>query len=311
MAKVTIIIPSYNHHDFLKERLDSILNQTYKDWEAIVIDDASTDKSSDFIEDYISNHPEFQIKHFIKNNENSGSGYSSWKKGIELAESEYIWIAETDDYSDKNFLFEMVTILDANKDCVITFCNSQYVDHRGAFLHDASKRLAHLNVAKGDYNFFKSNILLESMPLHSLITNGSCAVFRRPNMNLPEDLFIHSQISDIFLWTYLITNKTFAYSNSPLNFFRRHEMSTTTLNISNSNHKIYEEYCEYANFFLLGKNKSKQIVEHYTKHFLIPNRKLFGYFNKEPLRKLKSISTINKNLVLIRGYLQTILKRKS
>ena len=89
MPNVSIIIPSYNHAIFLQDRLNSIVNQTYKDWETIIIDDKSTDNSVEIIEKFIKQNLNFKVKHFCVNETNSGSGYHSWKKGIELAETNY------------------------------------------------------------------------------------------------------------------------------------------------------------------------------------------------------------------------------
>ena len=54
MAKLSIILPSYNHSEFLQDRLESIKNQSYKDWEAIIIDDKSTDNSIEIIRKFIN-----------------------------------------------------------------------------------------------------------------------------------------------------------------------------------------------------------------------------------------------------------------
>ena len=90
-------MPCFNHAKFLQERLDTILNQTYTDWELIIIDDQSTDTSIAILSEFVKKNVS-RVKHFIINESNSGSGYFSWQKGIELAQTKYIWIAETDDF---------------------------------------------------------------------------------------------------------------------------------------------------------------------------------------------------------------------
>lgn len=69
---VSIIIPNYNHAPFLKERIDSVLNQTYDNFEVIILDDKSTDNSKEVIEVYRS-HP--RISQIVYNEENSGSTF--------------------------------------------------------------------------------------------------------------------------------------------------------------------------------------------------------------------------------------------
>ncbi|MEG2479884.1 MAG: glycosyltransferase family 2 protein, partial [Mucinivorans sp.] len=91
--KVSIIVPSYNHAPYLKERLDSILGQTFRDFELIILDDSSTDNSQQIIEQYSS---EPRVSHVVYNKINSGNTFVQWQKGVDLAQGEWIWIAESD-----------------------------------------------------------------------------------------------------------------------------------------------------------------------------------------------------------------------
>ena len=74
---VSVIIPNYNHSAFLKERIQSVLNQTYSDFELIILDDCSSDKSRDIIESFRSNP---KVSHIIYNDRNSGSTFRQWNK---------------------------------------------------------------------------------------------------------------------------------------------------------------------------------------------------------------------------------------
>ena len=91
---VSVIIPNYNHAPFLKERIDSVLNQTYDNFEVIILDDKSTDNSKEVIANYRGHS---KISHIVYNEENSGSTFKQWQKGFSLAKGDYIWIAESDD----------------------------------------------------------------------------------------------------------------------------------------------------------------------------------------------------------------------
>lgn len=265
MPKVSIILPSYNHSRFLKDRLESILNQTFTDWEVIIIDDKSTDNSCEIISDFLRNSPGFNVKHFIINHENSGSGYKSWQKGIELAETEFIWIAETDDHSSTDFLEKMMIILENNSQIALAFCNSNYIDINNEYLYDSSKRTSFLEVTKEDYKIFNSSILLDSMPLNPLITNGSSVVFRKPLKDVPIEIFQQKQFSDLFLWSYLVKNRDFGFLNKNLNFFRRHEDSTTTKNQSVNKKRLFDEIIFYSNYFKISKEKIKAVIFHFAK----------------------------------------------
>ena len=74
---ISVIVPNYNHASFLKQRIDSILNQTFQDFELIILDDCSTDNSREIIETY-RNH--LKVSHIIYNTENSGSLLNNGKK---------------------------------------------------------------------------------------------------------------------------------------------------------------------------------------------------------------------------------------
>ena len=100
-VKVSVIIPNYNHKDYLRQRIESVLNQTFRDFEVIILDDASTDGSKDILEQY-ANHN--KVTQHIFNYVNSGSVFKQWIKGIQLAKGDYVWIAESDDFADVHFL---------------------------------------------------------------------------------------------------------------------------------------------------------------------------------------------------------------
>lgn len=101
MPKVSVIVPNYNHAQYLKQRIDSILNQSFQDFELILLDDCSTDNSCDVLLSY-KDHP--KISHCLINETNSGSPFKQWNKGIELSAGEYVWIAESDDWAEPDFL---------------------------------------------------------------------------------------------------------------------------------------------------------------------------------------------------------------
>lgn len=100
MPKVSILVPIYNVEKYLKECLDSLINQTLQDIEIICINDGSTDSSPKILKEY--QEKDNRIK--IINKENSGYG-ASMNQGLELATGEYIGIVESDDFV-KNTMFE-------------------------------------------------------------------------------------------------------------------------------------------------------------------------------------------------------------
>lgn len=303
MSKVTIIIPSYNHADFLKDRLDCILQQTFTDWELIIIDDKSTDGSIEILTDFVRKNQK-KVKHFIVNETNSKSGYSSWEKGIQLAESEYIWIAETDDYSDLNFLTQNINLLEQNKECALSFSASNYVDENKNFISNTDKRTASLKVDFDNHKVFKGTVFIDKMPLDTYINNGSSVVFRKPSIKIPDVLFESRQCSDLFLWTFLLKDASFIFINKKMNFFRRHENSTTT-KITSSKAMIgtYKEVIRYIEYFNYPEKKY-YIIEHYFNNYIWKNKMEafnFDVFeNNKILKKIylqKIFSLTLKNII--------------
>ncbi|MDN3671936.1 glycosyltransferase family 2 protein [Flavobacterium branchiarum] len=284
MVNVTIIIPSYNHSTFLLDRLKSISNQTYKNWEAIIIDDQSTDNSVEIIRRFLVENPNFNLKSLIINDANSGSGYSSWQKGIELATTEYIWIAETDDYSESTFLEELATILDINKGVSLAFSGSNYVENN-RIIYDSANRTKDLNVGINDYQVLDSSIFLDRMPFKTYITNGSSVLFRKPKRAVPAEVFNYRLCSDIFLWSHLLQNSSFVFLNENLNFFRRHGGSISSYLSKNKLEEVYHEKAQYLNYFK-QTDKYIQFIEHYIKYYIWTHKN--DFLNTSSIQTIQS-----------------------
>ena len=120
-AKVQIIIPVFNAEKYIRKCLDSVKAQTFEDWQAIIIDDASTDKSADIINEYISDDNRYL---YIKQNKNSGV---STARNTALAQlsSEYVAFLDADDYWEPDMLEAMVTKAEEHS-CDVVQCRFIY-----------------------------------------------------------------------------------------------------------------------------------------------------------------------------------------
>ncbi|MCH5307587.1 MAG: glycosyltransferase family 2 protein [Prevotella sp.] len=123
--KVSVIVPNYNHAPYLKERIDSILSQTYQDFELILLDDCSTDNSREVLEHYRGNR---HVSHIVINEANTCNTFLQWDKGIMLAKGEYIWVAESDDVAMPGFLKTLVGVLEQYPQAVVAYVHSQMID---------------------------------------------------------------------------------------------------------------------------------------------------------------------------------------
>ena len=108
--KVSIVVPIYNVEKYLRQCLDSVVNQTLKEIEIICVDDGSTDSSPEIIQEYVEK--DNRVKVISK--PNSGYG-NSMNRGFDMAEGEYIGIVESDDYAEPNMFEVLYRIASKNR----------------------------------------------------------------------------------------------------------------------------------------------------------------------------------------------------
>ncbi len=114
--KLSVIVPVYNSQNYLDKCLNSIVNQTYKDLEIIIINDGSTDDSEKIINNYIAKYPKL-IKYFKQENKGQAEARNI---ALKLAIGEYITFVDSDDYIDKTMYQKMMDLaLKENTDIVI------------------------------------------------------------------------------------------------------------------------------------------------------------------------------------------------
>ena len=112
--KISVVIPVYGVEKYIRQCLESIINQTYKNLEIIVVNDGTKDNSMKIVEEYLSDE---RIK--IINQENSGVSIAR-NKGIEEARGEYIAIIDSDDWLELNTFEELMKLVE-NKEDIIVF----------------------------------------------------------------------------------------------------------------------------------------------------------------------------------------------
>lgn len=210
---VSIIIPNYNHGVYLGERITSILNQTFQDFELIILDDRSTDNSRDIIEGY-RGHP--RITQIIYNPVNSGSPFKQWQKGIELAKGDYIWIAESDDWCEPTLLQSLIEPLQAHESCVISYCQSHCVDeHRNIQYSGSYPKME--DIVDG-HEFIKKHLVKGCT-----IFNASMAIWRKKcYSDIPKDFLTYNFCGDWIFWIRLASKGKIAVNGRVLNYFRKH-----------------------------------------------------------------------------------------
>ena len=230
---VSVIIPNYNHAEFLNERIQSVLNQTYKNFEVIILDDKSLDNSVDVINKYKGNP---LISHIVLNESNSGSSFIQWHRGFELAKGNVIWIAESDDSCDSTFLEELVKGY-VEGDAVVSFCKSSVIDERGHRSKYWLQRYLNNDIITDGRSFVAQHMISRNS-----VANASSAIFDRIiAMELPSIYMKMRGEGDWLFWIMLMEKGNVYFLNKELNFFRQHGHNTTGL-IANQGIGDYEHY---------------------------------------------------------------------
>lgn len=173
---VTALVPSYNHGRYIRERIESILEQTYPAVELIVIDDASGDDSDQVIRDL---QAKYGFK-YIRNNRNSGTPFAAWERICALAKGDYIWVCESDDVAEPEFLKSAVSRLQAKSDAVMFYSSSLIINeeseptgHTDSYFHDIWKETRW----DADFSAEGPNELLKFQLRGQTVPNMSSALF--------------------------------------------------------------------------------------------------------------------------------------
>ena len=228
--KISIIIPNYNHAKFLKKRIDSILNQKFTDFEVIILDDCSTDDSRDIINSY----KDERISLKLFNDKNSGSPFKQWKKGIEAAKYDYIWIAESDDWADLNFLYEAENILKTHQDISLYYSNSQLVAEDETFFENSIKKYTEdldEKLWNNNHLYNGKDYVKKYLFYKNFILNASSVIFKKSNAIKSIDEIINFKTSgDWLFWALILTEGEVYFNENKLNFFRHSLQSTRNYN---------------------------------------------------------------------------------
>lgn len=127
---VSILVPVYNHEKFIRETIESILSQTYHNWELLVVDDCSTDGSWDIMQEYAKKDSRVRV---FRNEQNKGL-IPNWKFLIDTSRGEYISFLEGDDLYYRDNLEAKVRIFEKYPDLGMVYCNFNVIDEKGGLI---------------------------------------------------------------------------------------------------------------------------------------------------------------------------------
>ena len=203
---ITVYIPSRNYGRFLANAIDSVLRQTYENWELIVIDDASTDSTADVMNLY-RGHPQISL------HRTSGIGLPAvCNFALSKASGDCIIRLDGDDVFDENILLILGTHLKQNPDVALVFPDYYLVDDFGEiYAHESGRRL------------YQDNHMLDMPP------NGACMLIRKVVLEELGGYRVDLGAQDGFdLWSRIRDRYKSANVSLPLFYYRRHGANLTT-----------------------------------------------------------------------------------
>ena len=282
---ISIIVPIYNVENYLRHCLESIQNQTYQNFECLLINDGSSDNSAEICREYVEKDSRF--RYFEKEN---GGVSSARNLGIERSKGQYITFIDSDDWVDSDYLELLyMKINEYNADlAVLTY--KQYSMNDGCF---------YLHVWEQDYyeKYYTGNELLNSLPnLENYDSTFNVSWGKLFKRNFLETATFNEQRimgEDLeFNFKIFLQIKSCIYLNKALYNFRQHHLSTRARKISDKYLMDNVEIRLGRLPFLIGKTVDTNLYLAKTKEFLkyhIDNEVEFGIDNTNAIQLYKEI----------------------
>lgn len=205
---VSIIIPTFNRAHLIGETLDSVLAQTYQNWECIIVDDGSTDSTVEIINEYVKKDSRFQL-HYRPIDRIPG-GNAARNYGFELSKGDFINWFDDDDIMIGNFISEKLELFSEEIDLVI--CSGTYVDQN-------------LNALKNIDLEIKSSLFKDYLLWKFQIITG-CVLIRKSFLKdkvLFNDKILRGQETELFSRLFFNLNSDkYVVLNKPLFLYRQH-----------------------------------------------------------------------------------------
>lgn len=245
---VSIAIATYNGEKFLKQQLDSIYNQTYKDFEVVVCDDCSSDKTVEILKEYNS---KYGLKYFI-NDENLGF-VKNFEKAISQCSGQFIAFCDQDDI----WLPEKIEIL-------LNEIQDSLLIHSDAYIVDENEKIISQSYSKYAQKIFTKNTI--ELLFYNFVTGCTTMINRRLldfSFPFPKDVIAHDW------WFAFIATKlnSVKYYNKPLIKYRQHSSNALGARVT-----LRQDALNFFKngFFTPERNNN-------NKNFLLHNKSIFKF----------------------------------
>jgi len=222
MPTVSVIIPTYNRGHYLCNAVDSVLAQTYQDFEIIVVDDGSSDKTAAIIKNY---HP--KVRYVYKDN---GGLSSARNVGIREAEGKYMAFLDDDDSWLPDNLEIKVNFLENNPEYGFIVSNGYFVDHQENVIREINRRDIGEENIRGLIRFMFISVL-------NVLVRKECV---DQTGDFDETL---DTVEDYDYWLRLVKHARMKYLDMPLGKVRKHDlnMSKNILQIAKDELKVFQK----------------------------------------------------------------------
>lgn len=263
-ALVTVYVTNFNYGKYIQQAIASVFNQTFTDWELIIIDDGSTDNSSEIIDQYTA-HPKVKVIY----QKNRGLNVTN-NIAIRASKGKYIMRLDADDYLDQNALLVMANKLENSEDLGLVFPDYFLIDKEGEILNIERR------------NSFKENVSVLDQPAH-----GACTMIRKSSLESVGGYDEEFGCQDGYeLWVKFTAKFKVENIETPLFYYRQHGKNLTSneTRILNTRAKIKEKYITYST-----QNKSVSLA-------IVPIRDSVVDSNQLSFRKLKGKSVLELKL---------------
>ena len=219
MVNVSFIITSYNYEKYIEESIKSVIAQTYRDWELIVVDDGSVDSSRELIQKFCNEYENIHL-YTHENNQNKGL-IESVKLGIQKSTGKYIVFLESDDYISANYLSVKMEVFSKYKDVgivtnLVQTVNNEPTKETSKFLQRTEKYWKKNN--------YPHNVC-DTMHFFNCIPTFSCVMIEKSLLNKCDFNSPCSAFLDWWLWAQVSTKTNFFCIQENLTFWRMHTNS--------------------------------------------------------------------------------------
>ena len=265
--KISIITASYNYEDYIKETIESVLSQTYQNWEMIIVDDGSKDNSVNVIKEYCEK--DSRIKLFQHENGVNKGLPETIKLGIKSAKGEWIAFVESDDTITPDYLEKKVNVISKYNDVEFIFNDINMFGEENAiseydrYFKKQKKLLGKIKFPSNFVKLFKRNNL-------NPIPTFSCVMVKK---DIIENIDFESPIKkalDLYIWLQLAKNK-FYFIDEKLTNWRMHKSSyINAVPISEEEQQkfdykkikfLYGEFADVKYFLFNLKKKAESILK--------------------------------------------------